>query len=194
LNAQTHLLWARALVAYTIPSNGHRFEANITAGTSWNPDRFSGYRLGGTLPLSAEFPLMLPGYHFQELSADQFALATLQYSVPLTQDGRWEITGFGATGAVDYLPGMAQPGNWHSGLGGGVAYHGSENRWHLLVSYGHGLDAIRTSGRGGHSLSILVQYDIAEGLPRVPGTDRFRRFMSRMNQNAWRGMERLLGR
>jgi hypothetical protein len=194
IQAQTHLLWTRALLAYTHLDSGHRFEANLTLGTSWNADRFSTYRLGGTLPLSAEFPLMLPGYYFQELSARRFALATFQYSVPLTLNGSWEILGLGATGAVDYLDGLEQPGNWHSGLGGGLAYHSPSGRWNVLTLYGHGFDAIRGDERGAHSVAILVQYDFAGGVPQVPGSDRVRRFMSRMNQNAWRGMERLLGR
>ena len=194
INAQTHLLWGRALIAYTHPESGHRFEANLTLGASWNADRFTAYRIGGTLPLSAEFPLMLPGYYYQELSARRFALTTFQYSVPLTLNGTWELQVLGATGYLDYLEGLDQPGRWHSGLGGGVAYHSPSGRWHTLVLYGHGFDAIRGDDRGAHSVAVLFQYDIAEGIPRVPGGERFRRFMTRMNQNAWRGMDRLLGR
>jgi hypothetical protein len=194
INAQTHLFWARGLIAYTVPESGHRFEFNLTLGGSWNADRFTAYRLGGTLPLSAEFPLMLPGYYFQELSARRFALATFQYSIPLNLNGSWEVLGLGATGAVDYLPGLGQPGNWHSGLGGGVAHHSPSGRWHALAIYGHGFDAMRGDTRGANSVAILVQYDLGEGVPGIPGGDRFRRFVSRMNQNAWRGMERLLGR
>lgn len=194
MNPQTHMLWARALMAYTLPEIGHRFEANLTAGTSWNADRFSSYRIGGVLPLASEFPLMIPGYYFQELSADQMALLSVQYSMPVTSDGRWEVTGFGATGAVDYLGGLEQPGNWHSGLGGGIVFHTLNNRWHVRGLYGYGFDAIRTDGRGAQSLTLLVQYDFSAPPSNVPGEGKFRGVFPRMNQTIGRGMERLLGR
>jgi hypothetical protein len=194
INAQTHMLWARALMAYTMESTGHRFEASLTAGTSWNADRFSSYRIGGMLPMASEFPLMLPGYYFQEISADQLALLTLQYSIPLTSDERWELTGIGATAAVDYLPGLEQPGNWHSGLGGGIVFHTRNERWHVRALYGYGVDAIRTAGRGAQSLTLLVQYDFGAPPESVPGEGRFRGFIPRVNQTIGRGMERLLGR
>ncbi|HWI57845.1 MAG TPA: hypothetical protein VNZ22_11510, partial [Bacillota bacterium] len=62
-----NVFWGRALLAYTLPKCKHTFAVSLTAGTSADPDRFSAYRLGGFLPLSAEFPLSLPGYYFQEI-------------------------------------------------------------------------------------------------------------------------------
>ena len=54
-------------------------------------DRFSAYRLGGFLPLVAEFPLSLPGYYFQEISARQFVLLNASYLLPLDAEKRWNL-------------------------------------------------------------------------------------------------------
>ena len=66
VEAASHLFWSRALLAYTLPELKHYFSASLMAGTSINADRFSGYRLGGSLPLISEFPLDLPGYYRSE--------------------------------------------------------------------------------------------------------------------------------
>ncbi len=65
LKEQSHLFWAEAALAYTLPKSQQSFYVRLTAGTSVDADRFSAYRLGGFLPLIAEFPLSLPGYYFQ---------------------------------------------------------------------------------------------------------------------------------
>ena len=66
---QTHQFWARALFAYKMPEREDYFSVNCTVGTSLCADRLSGYKLGAALPMSAEFPLSLPGYYFQEITA-----------------------------------------------------------------------------------------------------------------------------
>ena len=50
------LLWGEALLAYTFTNTGNSFYVSMTAGTSQNADRFSGYRLGALLPLVRSFP------------------------------------------------------------------------------------------------------------------------------------------
>ncbi|HWH69975.1 MAG TPA: hypothetical protein VNT26_11345, partial [Candidatus Sulfotelmatobacter sp.] len=64
----SHLFWGEALLAYTLPELKHNFYVSMTVGTTVNADRFSTYRLGALLPLSAEYPLSLPGYYYQEIS------------------------------------------------------------------------------------------------------------------------------
>jgi hypothetical protein len=61
------------------PKASKAFTSACTAGTSEDADRFSAYRIGGFLPLVAEFPLSLPGYYFQEISARQFVLLNANY-------------------------------------------------------------------------------------------------------------------
>ena len=158
--AQSHRFWARGLFAYTVPERGDYFSVSLTAGTSLNADRLNGYKLGAALPLSGEFPLSLPGYYFQELTARQFALVGGLYSVPLDARQRWHLTGFAATAVVDYVRGMAQPGDWHSGVGGGLGYTSPSKAWEVTVAYAYGVDAIRSGGRGAHTVGLVAQYDL----------------------------------
>ena len=65
----SQLMFARALLIYTLPESKQNLSLSLTGGGSGHADRFSAYRLGGNLPLSAEFPLLIPGYFYEELSA-----------------------------------------------------------------------------------------------------------------------------
>src|SRR6266567_77389 len=156
----SHLFWGRALLAYTLPTWKHNFYANLTLGTSLNSDRFSAYRLGGVLPLAAEFPLTLPGYYFQEISARDFALLGVNYSFPLDRNDRWALNALATTAGVHYVPGLEQPGHWHSGVGGGIRYRSPSNAWQLVLGYAYGIDARRENGRGAHSVGVLLQFDL----------------------------------
>jgi hypothetical protein len=156
----SHLFWTRALLAYTLPDSKQNFLVSLTAGSSVNADRFSAYRIGGFLPLASEFPLTLPGYYYQELSASRFALFNANYSVPLDPAKRFAVTAVFSTAYMDYLPGLEQPGNWNSGIGGGLGYHSTSDAWQILLDYGYGFDAIRAHGRGAQSIGILVQINL----------------------------------
>ena len=160
LRRNTHLFWSRALLNYTLPESKHSFGVNLTAGASSSIDRLGAYRLGGNLPLASEFPLSIPGYYHQELTARSFVLLAGNYSVPLGAKQHWAI-GVSAAGAwVDYLPGVAQPDRWNSGLGGGLVYRSPSDSWQIALGYGYGIDAIRDEKRGAHSLSLLVQFNL----------------------------------
>lgn len=179
IEAQSHLLWGRALIKYALDPSEQMVQASITAGTTWNADRFSAYRLGGFLPFSSEFPLSIPGYFFQELSAKRFALLNAQYSFPLVPSKSWRVDILGASGWVDYLPGLEQPGDWHSGAGAGITYISPSGSWLVTLLYGHGFDAIRSEGRGANQVAFLFQYDFeakARGKSRffVPGMNPYR--------------------
>lgn len=158
LEAQTHLVWGRALFAYTLPESGHSFSLSLTGGWSEGADRLNTYRLGAVLPLASEFALTLPGYYYQELSAQRFVLAAGQYSLPLDARKHWSFVVVGATTAADYLPGLEEPDHWQSGVGGGLLYRCAP--WQVVVGYGYGVDALRSNGRGAHSIGVLVQIDI----------------------------------
>src|ERR1051325_1735948 len=122
LKPHSQLFWGEALLAYTMPELKHSFYVSLTAGTSVDADRFSAYRLGALLPLVSEFPLSLPGYYYQEISARQFVLLGGNYMIPLDKRNRWNVNINAATAGVDYLGGFKQPGDWLSGVGGGVLY------------------------------------------------------------------------
>ena len=182
LEPSSHMFYAEAMLAYVMPELKHSFFLSLTAGTSIDADRFSAYRLGALLPLVSEYPLSLPGYYYQEISARQFVLLSGNYILPLDQKQRWNLDANVATAVVDYLPGLEQGGNSHTGLGLGVLYRSSS--WKVMLGYGYGVDAIRTGGRGAHSVGILMQLDLGQAKetmfnPSQPGM--------------WRGLQQIFG-
>jgi hypothetical protein len=182
IESQSHLFWAEAFLAYTFPQLKHSFNINLTAGTSFGADRLSAFRLGGLLPMASEFPLSLPGYYYQELTAERFVLMAGSYIVPLDTRHRWNVTATAATAAVDYLPGFDQPGHWNSGVGGGVFY--TSPSWRVMIGYGYGIDAIRSHGRGANSIGFLLQLDLERASDA---------FISPGNPGPWRGIQKILG-
>jgi len=183
--AGTHLFWGAAALSYTLPDSKQNFFVRLVAGTSLKADRLSAFRLGGFLPLAAEYPLSLPGYYFQEFSARQFALVNASYILPIAPNERWNLEFNGATASMDYLSGTEQAGNWVSGVGAGVLYRSPSDKFKIIVGYAYGIDAIRSSGRGANSLSVLLQFDLDK--PHGAGfTDA--------QPGRWRGWSWLLGR
>lgn len=186
--AQSHLFWARALFAYQVPERGDYFSVSFTSGTSFNADRLGGYKLGAALPMSAEFPLSLPGYYFQEITARQFALFGGQYTVPLDPRKRWHLTGYAATAVVDYVGGMSQPGDWHTGVGGGLGYTAPSKVWEVTLGYAYGVDAIRSGGRGAHTIGLVAQYDLEARRTRRKAEPEVGPEKSRGLQHMFRGL------
>jgi hypothetical protein len=160
VESHSHLFWAEAALSYTLPKSRQNFDVRLMAGTSMDADRFSAYRLGGYLPLVSEFPLSLPGYYFQEISARQFVLLNANYLLPLDKSQRWNLNVNASSMVVDYLPGEGQPGNWLSGVGGGILYRAPSDRFKIMLDYAYGVDAIRSHGRGAHSIGLLMQWDL----------------------------------
>jgi len=184
IKSQSHLFWAEAALSYTLPKSQQNFFVRLTAGTSLDADRFSAYRLGGFLPLISEFPLSLPGYYFQEISARQFVLANVNYLLPLDPNKRWDLDLNASSAFVDYLPGEGQPGNWLNGVGGGILYHSPSDRLKIMATCAYGIDAIRSHGRGAESVGILIQLDL--------GRMRSKTFNA-PHQLHWRGWQWLFG-
>ena len=185
LESASHLFWGSAALSYTLPDSKQNFFARLVAGTSVNADRFSAYRLGGFLPLVAEYPLSLPGYFYQELSARQFVLLNASYILPIAPNERWNLELNGATAAIDYSSGTEQPGNWVSGVGAGIMYRSPSNRFKFIVTYAYGIDAIRSSGRGANSIGFLMQMDLG----KAHGNG-----FSPAQPDRWRGWNWLFGR
>ena len=181
----SHLFWARALLKYTF-ENEQLFELSATAGDSLRADRFSAYRLGGMLPFVSEFPLSIPGYYYQELSAKRFALFNAQYSFPLTPRKNLRFMFYGATANVDYLAGLEQPRHWNTGAGGGLTFISPHGSWMITLLFSHGFDAIRNDGRGANQVGLLFQWDLEA---KKLGKSRF--FTPEINPYRSRGGERL---
>jgi len=182
LNPDSHLFWGEALLAYTLPKLQHTFYVSLTAGTSLDPDRLSSYRLGALLPMVSEFPLSLPGYYYQEISARQFVLLGANYLVPLDSHQRWNVNVTATTAAVDYLEGLEQPGHWHSGVGIGLLYKTPSLK--VMVGYAYGIDAIRDETQGAHSVGILMQIDLAQAKEALFNPEQ---------PSRWRGLQQILG-
>jgi hypothetical protein len=188
VEANSHRFWGRALLAYTLPWLEHNFNLSVTAGTTRNADRFSAYRLGGTLPLLSEFRLDLPGYVAQELTARDFLLFNGLYWLPVDSAKRWSITAFGAVAGVNFLAGVEQADRWHSGLGAGLGYKAPQNVWQLVLAYAYGFNALRSDGRGAQSIVLLFQFDLeARRYAAYPSLDPV------LDPGRSRGLERIFG-
>lgn len=186
IERDAHLFWGRALLNYARPGTAWESGAALTAGVSVRPDRLAAFRLGGGLRLDSEFPLVLPGYMSDELTARRFALLEGRRQLHFGPQGRVSAGLTGAVAYVDYLPGMAQPGSIHAGAGSLLGYQAASRIWQALLGYGYGLAALRAGGRGAHSVSVTAQWNIgapggARG-PRGPALDR----------PLWRFLRRLL--
>jgi hypothetical protein len=180
----SHLFWARALLAYTFEESRQYFEISLTGGGGIDLDRFSAWRLGGSLPLLAEFPLTLPGYHSGEISAEKFGLIQAAYHLPLGRNSRWLAGAFGSVAVVDYLDGLEQPGRWHSGVGGGLIYRSRSNAWQIGAAWSYGVQAIREHGEGAHTFTVVAQYDL-DALERAGGKPFWNPMV---NSSMWRGL------
>jgi hypothetical protein len=179
IESVSHLFWTRSLIKYGFGRTEHLFEAAITGVTTVAADRISAFRLGGNLPFSSEFPLNIPGYYFQEISAERAFLANVLYSLPLPPFKSMRLDFQGAYGLVEYLPGLEQRGSWHSGVGGGLSYISPAGSWLIKLIYGHGFNAIRSGSRGADQIALLFQYDFEakqRGKSRffIPGMDPYR--------------------
>lgn len=160
IETDSQLFWGRALLIYNKPSSSDRFIVLLSGGTSIRADRFSAYRLGGDLPMAAEFPLSLPGYYYEEISAGGFALLGGSYILPLSRDKKtWTASVTASTALVDYAPGFDQNGKSHTGIGLGAAYLSHSKAWQVLAGYGYGINAARGHGNGGHTVGVLMQFD-----------------------------------
>jgi len=178
LEANSELFWARALLIYTLPESKRSFDVELLGGGSWHADRISAYRLGGNLPLASEFPLTIPGYFYQELSARDFVSLSAQYSVPLDAGHLWSVTPMGAVAALEYVPGLGQHGSVNSGVGVAFGYTSRSGVWQVMLDYGYGFEAQRAEGRGAQSIGILCQINLGARHPGgATGLDRFIGFL-----------------
>ncbi len=165
----THRAWARLLGRYTTPDSRHDINISLTGGLGMNMDRLNAYRMGGVLPFADEFPLSIPGFFYQELSARNFILLSGTYSFAFARNSPWRGTLFGATSSVSHVSGLETSERSNSGIGGGVTWRSPRRDWIISAFYGYGFDAIRDGDRGGHMLGIILQYDfLLEG-----GWERF---------------------
>ena len=158
----TKRYWLYAGLNYAWTNSGHQMTFALTAGGADHADRFSAWRLGGVLPLAAEFPLTLPGYYYTELSANRFVHLMGGYIIPLSPNHRWQIRLEAASARVNYLEGFRQDGHWQTGAGSGLSYSSPSGTWRIILRYGYGFNAVRDGQEGAHSVGLLSQYNFAK--------------------------------
>lgn len=161
----TELFWLYAGMDYSWTNIGHHLSVAVTVGGSSQADRFSAWRLGGVLPLVSEFPLILPGYYYQELTATRFAHFYASYQIPLDRQKRFNFRLEAASALIEYLPGLEQPKSWQTGAGCGLSFTPASQKFRVVLRYGYGFNALRSNGEeGAHSVGMLFQYDFGHRL------------------------------
>ena len=159
LERASQRFFGRAQLNYTTLESKNYIVFGLQGGGTINADRLSAYRLGGVLPYTKEFPLYIPGYYYQELSAKSFGLAYGTYTIPFGSEKQWSIIGSGAAAVVDYVDGTGQPGAFNSGVGAGIGYSAPSKRWKIMSELGYGFEAQREHGQGGYSFGLAFEYN-----------------------------------
>ena len=166
VQSTTDLYWLYAGLNYAWTNTGHQLAVGVTAGGSQSADRLNAWRLGGVLPLASEFPLTLPGYYYQEISARRFAHLSTTYVLPLSHDHRWQLRLNAAAAHVDPISGLQQRLHWHSGVGPGLSYTSRSKVWRVILRYGYAFTAVRDNGKGAQSVGLLMQHDFERHKPQ----------------------------
>ncbi len=159
LNNTPQRLFARTLFRFTTFHDQHYIAAGLQGGAAFDSDRLSSYRLGGVLPYTKEFPIQIPGYAFQEISAQDYGQAYAMYTIPFGPNHEFSVMGGGAAAVVKYEEGMGQAGALNSGIGGGIAYRAPSHKWKVLSMFGYGFEAERSNGDGGYTLALAFEYN-----------------------------------
>ncbi len=159
ISPNVNLYWLYAGLNYAWTNSGQKISFAFTAGGSTDADQLGAYRLGGVLPLVSEFPLILPGYYYEELTATGFEHFYGAYDVPLIPDHRLDFRLEAATAHVDYLNGYQQTSDWQTGVGGGLTFAPKNKSFEIVLRYGYGFNAIRNGKEGAQSIGLLFQYN-----------------------------------
>jgi hypothetical protein len=157
-------VFGRALFNFTTFHDQHYIQAVIQGGAAFDSDRISCYRLGGVLPYTKEFPVRIPGYYFQEISAQDFVQTYVLYAIPFGPEKSWSVIGNGGAAVVKYQEGMGQGGSLNSGVGGGIGYSAPNRKWKVVSLFGYGFQAERPNGdgHGGYTLACAFQYSFGK--------------------------------
>jgi hypothetical protein len=158
ISPNVDLYWLYAGLNYTFTNSGQKIVFAVTAGGSTGADRFSAWRLGGVLPLISEFPLVMPGYYYEELTAQKFAHIYAAYEFPLVRSDFLKFRVEAAAANLVYLPGFEQ-NPWETGVGCALAIAPKNRNFKIILRYGYGFNAIRHGSEGAQSIGLLFQYD-----------------------------------
>lgn len=149
-------IWGRVGGIIT-PFKGHTARVFLTGGTTQNADSLTSFRLGSALPYRREFPLVLHGYHVDEVFARRFWLLNLSYRFPLWPGSERLGLQLAADYArVEYLRGRELPRRDLRGVGADLSVTFTRDVT-VLLGYGYGFDAPRGSDFGGHQVHTLLE-------------------------------------
>jgi hypothetical protein len=165
ISPNVNLYWVYAGLNYAWTNSGQKISFAFTGGGSTGSDQFSAWRLGGVLPLVSEFPLTLPGYYYEELTATSFQHFYAGYDVPLDAAHRWDFRLEAATAHLEYLPGYEQQSSWQTGVGGGLSFAPKNKNFEIILRYGYGFNALRDGKQGAQSVGLLFQYNFGKHKP-----------------------------
>jgi hypothetical protein len=177
VNPAVNLYWAYAGLNYAWTNIGHQLSVAVTVGGSDDADRFSAWRLGGVLPLGAEFPLIIPGYYYEELTAKEFVHLYAAYTIPLESSQRLKFRVEGAAAKLDYLEGFEQRESWQTGAGCGLIYSPKSQICTVVLRYGYGFNALRHGEEGAHSIGLLFQFDLEKRKPSPDDNHGWRKYL-----------------
>ncbi len=129
----------------------------MNVGFAEDTDPLSAFRLGGSLRLRSEFPLVLHGYSDQEIFARGYWLTNVSYRFPIWPgQERVHLEILGDYARVDFLRGHRLPHGGLAGIGADLSFAVTK-RITLVVGYGYGINAPRNHGYGGHEATILFE-------------------------------------
>lgn len=168
LSRSVNLLWGRLHASLPGPW-GTRVGAGLNAGTGGHIGILSAYRLGGMTTQTSEFPLVLPGYFTQEISARRFVHAWGRTAVPFPGSKRFFIDLAAGGASVAPIPGTDPGAARHIGFSTGVSYAPKRGGLHGQVAYGFAPTALRGTRRGAHSLALSVEIDFLAPAEPAPG-------------------------
>ncbi len=159
-----NLYWARVFLSLPAPGGIHA-GGGMNAGGGGGQGRLSAYTLGGMLTQTSEFPLILPGYFGQEISASRFVHAWARAGVPILGSKRCFVNLTAAAASVRPMYGTDPGGIHHVGLAAGLSFEPAAGPLRVDLTYGYAPTALRGTHRGAQSLAFNFEYDFLAGAP-----------------------------
>ncbi|MEQ1917836.1 MAG: hypothetical protein ABL955_01440 [Elusimicrobiota bacterium] len=153
-----NLYWARVLLSLPTPGGVHA-SGGLNAGGGGGVGRLSAYTLGGMLTQTSEFPLILPGYFGQEISASRYVHAWAHAGVPIRGSKSFLVNFTAAVANVKPVYGTDPGGIHHAGLAAGLSFEPAEGFLRADLTYGYAPTALRGAHRGAQSLAFNFEYD-----------------------------------
>lgn len=177
-----NLLWTRVQLSLMV--GDARVSGGLNAGSGGQIGRLSAYRLGGMLTQTSEFPLILPGYFAQEISARRFVHGWAQTALPVADSKRFTVEFTAAAARVSPVHGTDPGGVGHAGFSASLGFSPPDGALRAELAYGYAPTALRGRRRGAQALALMLEIDF---LPREAGDED----RAKIHQ---RGLRWLLGR